>query len=106
MKFGKKKWFIFLREHFSFGKSCLVAFVIFIIFIDENSCIQQTKYDKEIDRLNQLIKEQNDTTEHYNNLVKELTTDKKLVEKIAREQFLMCKPNEHIYVIETTPNTK
>ncbi len=104
MKLDDNKWIVLLRERLSVGKVALFAFVVFIIFIDENSCIQQAKFDKEIDRLNEQIEAQNDTTEYYNRLVEKLQTSKELVEQTAREQFFMCKPNEHIYIIEENTN--
>ncbi len=104
MTLSNNKWIKYLRERLTIGRVAFLAFVVFIIFIDENSCIQQAKYDREIDRLTQQIEAQNDTTEYYNTLVEKLQTSKELVEQIAREDFLMSKSNEHVYLIEETPN--
>ena len=46
------------------------------------------------------ISAQNDTTEYYNRRIEELKTDKNIIEQVAREQYLMSKPNEDIYLIE------
>ena len=100
MKLDKAKIFAFVREHFSIGKLFLALFVLFIVFIDENSCIQRIKYDATINELRQQIKEQNDTTEYYNRKIEELTSKKDMIEQIAREQYYMSKPNEDIYIIE------
>lgn len=100
MKLDKAKIFAFVRKHFSIGKLFLALFVLFIVFIDENSCIQRIKYDATINELRQQIKEQNDTTEYYNRKIEELKSNKDMVEQIAREQYYMSKPNEDIYIIE------
>ena len=100
MKFDKNKILDFIRHRLSIGKLFLAVFVIFIIFIDENSCVQRIKYDNEINRLRQEIAAQNDTTDYYNRRIEELKSNKSVVEQIAREQYLMSKPNEDIYIIE------
>ena len=100
MKFDKNKILDFIRNRLSIGKLFLAVFVIFIIFIDENSCVQRIKYDNEINRLRQEIAAQNDTTDYYNRRIEELKSNKSVVEQIAREQYLMSKPNEDIYIIE------
>ena len=98
MKLDKNKVFSFIRNRI--GKLFLAIFIIFIIFIDENSCIQRIKYDAEINDLRKQIAAQNDTTEYYNRRIEELKTDKNIIEQVAREQYLMSKPNEDIYLIE------
>lgn len=107
MKIDKKKIFEFVRKHFSLslGKAFLVVFVIFILFIDENSCIQRVRYDRQINDLRQQIAAQNDTTDYYNRQIERLKTDKNEVEQIAREQYYMSKPSEDIYIIEPKKQT-
>lgn len=100
MKLDKNKILEFVRNHFSLGKTVLVLFVIFIIFIDENSCIQRIRYDAEINDLRRQIAAQNDTTDYYNRQIERLKTDRNTVEQIAREQYYMSKPNEDIYIVE------
>ena len=94
MKLDKNKVFSFIRNRISVGKLFLA------IFIDEISCIQRIKYDAEINDLRKQIAAQNDTTEYYNRRIEELKTDKNIIEQVAREQYLMSKPNEDIYLIE------
>ena len=105
MKIDKVKILDYARKHFSWGKAVLVIFVIFIIFIDENSCIQRIRYDAEINDLRQQIAAQNDTTNYYNRQIERLKTDKNVVEQIAREQYYMSKPNEDIYIVEPKKQT-
>lgn len=99
-KFDKDKALEFVRKHFSLGKAVLVVFVIFIVFIDENSCIQRIRYDAEINDLHRQIDAQNDTTDYYNRQIEKLKNDKNVVEQIAREQYYMSKPSEDIYIIK------
>lgn len=96
----KNKILEYAREHFSLGKTVLGVFVIFIVFIDENSCIQRIRYDAEINDLRRQIAAQNDTTDYYNRQIERIKTDRHTVEQIAREQYYMSKPNEDIYIIE------
>lgn len=96
----KNKILEYARKHFSWGKTVLVVFVIFIVFIDENSCIQRIRYDAEINDLRRQIAAQNDTTDYYNRQIERIKTDRHTVEQIAREQYYMSKPNEDIYIIE------
>ncbi len=86
MKLDKNKVFSFIRNRISVGKLFLAIFTIFIIFIDENSCIQRIKYDAEINDLRKQIAAQNDTSR-----IEELKTDKNIIEQVAREQYLMSK---------------
>ena len=89
-----------------FSKNILkISFLIFstwLIFVDENAFIRQIKIDKEIKsqekeikRLNQLIK--NDSV-----LINTLNSDtlNNELEKILREEYLLSKQNEIIYKIE------
>lgn len=77
-----------------------VAFVVIVGFLDENSIVRRMGYANEISRLNSEIEkyraEYEDNTERLN----ELAVDSGAIERIAREKYLMKKPNEDIYVFE------
>ena len=82
----------------------LVAFTIWIVFIDDYNIIKQQKIKKSINKL-EAEKEKylqdfrkDSITEYY------LKYEKKEQEKIAREQYLMKKDNEDIYVIKKKKN--
>ena len=70
----------------------LVVFVVIVGFLDENSIVRRMGYANEISRLNNEI----ENTERLN----ELAVDSGAIERIAREKYLMKKPNEDIYVFE------
>lgn len=78
----------------------IVLFLFWIIFLDQNNIFQLISYDKEINDLkNQkeylLDKIVEDSTKLY-----QLRTDDKSLEKFAREEYFMHKPNEEVFVIK------
>ena len=82
----------------------LVAFTIWIVFIDDYNIIKQQKIKKSINKL-EAEKEKylqdfrkDSITEYY------MKYEKKEQEKIAREKYLMKKDNEDIYVIKKKKN--
>lgn len=77
----------------------LVAFIILMLFFDENSYLIHKELDNEIEKLEK-------TTDYYK---KEIKKDKKMIEeldnsetleKFAREEYKMKKEKEDIYLIE------
>lgn len=76
------------------------AFVVIVGFLDENSLIRRIKNKQEISQLEREIKkyqaEYDESTERLN----ELTTNPTAMEKVAREKYLMKKPNEDVFVFE------
>ena len=76
-----------------------IIFIIWMFFFDENSYLTHRKFDNE-------IRDLKSTIEFYKSKIKE---DKKTIqnlkdslqlERFAREQYLMKKDNEDIYIIE------
>lgn len=78
----------------------LAVFVVIIGFVDENSVVRRLGYAREEMRLRDEIekyrKEYEESTERLN----ELLLDSGAIERIAREKYLMKKPNEDIFVFE------
>ena len=78
-----------------------LLFLIVILFIDQFNLFDQFK-------LNRSLKDKKQQIEYYEKLVPEskayleaLQTDTATMEKVAREQYLMKRDNEVIYLIET-----
>jgi cell division protein DivIC len=78
----------------------IVFFVAWVVFIDSDNLIEQFSGRK---RIRELEKEK----QYYIEKIKEdsiklneLKTNKKNLEKFAREQYFMKKENEDIYIIE------
>jgi len=83
-------------------------FAIWILFFDQNNMVDRLKMSGEIRQLEEdhqyYLKEiDKDSTRLH-----ELTTDKDNLEKYAREQFLMKKENEDVFVVieESEKNRK
>lgn len=77
----------------------LIVFAVWISFLDSNNLIQRFKAVKQIHKL----EEQKDYYEKRigedTEKLKELRSNKEKLEKFAREQYLMKKPKEDIFVI-------
>ena len=78
----------------------IAAFLVIIVFLDENSLIQRAKHQQEINTLNSEIKKYRKQFEEDTEKLKELTNNPEAMEKIAREKYLMKKPNEDIFIFE------
>ena len=78
----------------------IAAFLVIIVFLDENSLIQRAQHQQEINTLNAEIKKYRKQYEEDTEKLKELTNNPEAMEKIAREKYLMKKPNEDIFIFE------
>jgi cell division protein FtsB len=76
----------------------LGVFAVIIVFLDENSAIRRLKYKREIMQLNEEIEKYRAEYEESTEKLNELSSNPESLEKIAREKYLMKKPNEDIYV--------
>ena len=77
-----------------------VIFVVVILFIDQFNLFEQI-------RLHRLLKDQKQQIEYYDKEIKEskeylnaLQNDTATMEKVAREQYMMKRDNEVVYIIE------
>lgn len=78
----------------------IVGFIVIVGFVDENSWMQRVKYDREISELNKEIGKYRAEFDESTEKLNELATNPEVIERIAREKYLMKKPNEDIYVFE------
>ncbi len=79
----------------------LITFVLFVVlvgFLDENSIVRRLGYYREETRLRGEIDRYRTEYEENTRRLNELAVDSGAIEKIAREKYLMKKPNEDIYV--------
>ena len=76
------------------------AFLVIIVFLDENSLIQRNKHRQEINALTAEIEKYRKQYEEDTETLKELMNNPQVLEKIAREKYKMKKPNEDIFVFE------
>ncbi len=77
-----------------------LTFVLIIGFLDENSLIRHMGYLNEIRHLKAEIEKYRKEYEENTERLNELAADSSAIERIAREKYLMKKPNEDIYVFE------
>jgi len=76
-----------------------IPFLIWMLFVDENSYLVHRKFNKEIEGLESTI------SFYRMKIAEDKVTINKLgdslqLERFAREQYLMKKDNEDIYIIE------
>ncbi|MBA7513551.1 hypothetical protein ES705_05567 [subsurface metagenome] len=76
-----------------------IVFIIWICFLDENNLLERVQNIRELKQLEvdkeYYIKKITEDTQRLN----ELRTDNDNLEKFAREQYLMKKDNEDVFVI-------
>ena len=76
------------------------VFAIIIGFLDENSLLRRFKYEREISQLKDEIEKYRADYEENTKRLNELNSNPDAIEQVAREKYLMKKPNEDIYVFE------
>ena len=78
----------------------VVAFAVIIGFLDENSLFRRLAYEREISQLKEEIEKYRADYEENTRRLNELNSNPDAIEQVAREKYLMKKPNEDIYVFE------
>lgn len=76
------------------------VFAVIIGFLDENSMLKRLKYTQEEHQLRSEIEKYRKEYEENTRRLKELMVDSDAIERIAREKYLMKKPNEDIFVFK------
>jgi len=77
----------------------LTAFVVWMVFFDENSYLVHREFNKEINELEEAINFYKLKIKEDQLIIQDLQ-DSLQLEKFAREQYLMKKKNEDIFIIE------
>jgi len=77
----------------------LTAFVVWMLFFDENSYLTHREFNKEIKELESWIDYHKEKIAEDKIMIKKLQDSLEL-ERYAREKYLMKKQNEDIYIIE------
>ena len=78
----------------------IVIFLVIIVFLDENNLINRFQHKNEIRVMKSDIEEYRKQFNEDTERLKELTDNPEGLEKIAREKYLMKKPNEDIFILE------
>lgn len=76
----------------------LLVFGVIVGFVDENSIVRRLRYRHEAFQLRNEIERYRQEYEENTERLNELAVDSGAIERIAREKYLMKKPDEDIYV--------
>jgi cell division protein DivIC len=76
-----------------------LLFLVWILVLDKNSLLNSFKLAREKQELEAKIEYYQSEIRKTNKLSKELSNNKKFIEKFAREEYLMKKPSEDLYIV-------
>lgn len=76
-----------------------LIFFVWLTFFDRNNLVEKMQLRSKIATLKREKAYYQDKIEEDNRKIKELLSSKENLEKFAREQYLMKRPNEDIFVI-------
>lgn len=88
------------RRYISLTLVAIVAYIVFMLFFNENSIMKSFELNDEIASLRAEIKDNSDSLMHYNTLLQRLNTDPETMERIVREYYHMQRDNEDVYIFE------
>lgn len=88
------------RRYISLMFLAILAFVLYVLFFNENSYGRLHELNNEIKRLKTEIKTNRDTMEYYLRKNQMLDTDPAEMERIVREQYHMQRDGEEVFIVE------
>ncbi|MDR1119480.1 MAG: septum formation initiator family protein [Dysgonamonadaceae bacterium] len=77
----------------------LIIFVVVILFVGDNTLFHRYQYDTRIRELQSEIQSYRQKIETTQAKLNSLQLDNESLERYAREQYLMTKPDEELYII-------
>ncbi len=77
-----------------------IAFVVWMLFFDQYSIVSRVRHSRKIANLEQQEAFYLSEIKRSKRLLQELKGDNENLEKFAREQYLMKKENEDIFVVK------
>lgn len=77
----------------------VVAFGVYITFFSDYNYSRSMEYDARIKDLKAQIKECDDSTAVYRERLRLLESDHETLERIVREEYLMKRENEDLYIV-------
>ncbi len=89
----------FLRKINKYYLAVLI-FVIVTFFIGDSTLYQRYKYDKQINELENEIAKYKKEREQNEKKLNALKSDNESLERFAREEFQMTKPDEELFIIK------
>lgn len=89
-----------LRKFSKIQLALIVVLIVCCFIIGDSNIFSRFGYDLEIRDLKNQIEYYQEKTENDKRKLNELRSDKDNIEKFARENYLMKKDNEEIFVVE------
>ena len=77
-----------------------LAFAAILIFVDQYNIFDQIKNYRKLKKVKQQVEYYDQEIDNQQKTLERLKTDSALMEKVAREQYMMKRDNEVIYIIE------
>jgi cell division protein DivIC len=77
-----------------------VAFVVWMVFFDHNNLLLHLQYRNELNDLSKSKKYYQEQIDKTKKEVELMQSNPKWMEKVAREQYLMKRDNEDVYLIK------
>lgn len=74
-------------------------FLFFFLFLNENNLFKRLDYNRQINQLEKEIDLYTTERDANQKKLNMLSSDKEGLEKLAREQYQMVKPNEEVFII-------
>ena len=97
MQFTKSTYFKILKNKYFITS---VAFLLFIVLFSQNNLIERFYGIHELNKLEKQKEYYLDIIKENTDKIRELKTDPEHLEKFAREEYLMKRPNEDIFIIK------
>lgn len=89
-----------IKRYVSIPLLLVIAFVVFVLFFNENSMMRAMDYNAEIRSLEAEIAQYEDTLRYYEALNRRLDSDPVELERIVREHYHMQRPSEDVYIFD------
>lgn len=77
-----------------------VAFVVWMVFFDHNNLLLHLQYRNELNELSKSKKYYQEQIDKTKKEVEQMHSNPQWMEKVAREQYLMKRDNEDVYLIK------
>ncbi len=80
----------------------IAAFVVWIIFFDENNMFIQRQRTQELNELNSKVEYYRQQVAETRQELKDLQNDPVVLEKYAREKYFMKRDNEEVFIFDSS----
>jgi cell division protein FtsB len=95
-----KKIYFYLKTHLNKYWIAGIIAVVLTFLVGESSIFNRFSYDRQIRQLTKEIEIHTKQKEENEQRLRALQNDNEGLERLAREKYLMTKPNEELFIIE------